>query len=68
MEAIERSCDVFFYSLSNDIGINMIHNVLDRFGLGKVTGIDLPNEEKGLVPFPEWKKKAKKLPWYLVKL
>ncbi len=64
VEAIERSCDVFFYSLSNDIGINMIHSVLDRFGLGKVTGIDLPNEEKGLVPSPEWKKKAKNLPWY----
>ena len=64
MEAIERSCDVFFYSLSNDIGIKMIHTVLDRFGLGKATGIDLPNEEKGLVPSPEWKKKVKKLPWY----
>ena len=64
VEAIERSCDVFFYSLSNDIGIKMIHTVFDRFGLGKATGIDLPNEEKGLVPSPEWKKKIKKLPWY----
>ncbi len=64
VEAIERSCDVFFYSLSNDMGIKMIHKALDRFGLGKATGIDLPNEEKGLVPSPEWKKKAKKLPWY----
>ena len=64
VEAIERSCDVFFYSLSNDMGIKMIHSVLDRFGLGKATGIDLPNEEKGLVPSPEWKKKVKKLPWY----
>ena len=64
VEAIERSCDVFFYSLSNDLGIKMIYTVLDRFGLGKATGIDLPNEEKGLVPSPEWKKKVKKLPWY----
>ena len=35
VEAIERSCDVFFYSLSNDLGIKMIYTVLDRFGLGK---------------------------------
>ena len=64
IEAIERSCDVFFYSLSNDLGIKNIHNILNRFGFGEVTGIDLPNEEQGLVPSPDWKKKVKKLPWY----
>ena len=64
IKAIERSCDVFFYKLSNELGIENIYNVLERFGLGKVTGVDLPNEEKGLLPSPEWKKKTRGLPWY----
>jgi penicillin-binding protein 2 len=63
--AISESCDVWFYELGRDLGIDRLHDGLDRFGLGRRTGIDLTGEVKGLLPSREWKKKAKREPWYL---
>ncbi len=56
--AVEQSCDVYFYEIANDIGINRMHDYLDRFGLGKRTGIDLNGERSGIVPSTEWKRNA----------
>jgi penicillin-binding protein 2 len=65
IKAIRESCDDFFYKGSLKIGINNIHNTLDRLGIGKKTGIDLPNELKGINPNKAWKKRVRKLPWYV---
>ena len=54
--AIAQSCDVYFYEISNDIGIDRMHDYLDRFGLGHPTGIDIVGEVPGLVPNREWKR------------
>jgi penicillin-binding protein 2 len=57
-DAIEQSCDVYFYEISNDIGIDRMHDYLDRFGLGSPTGIDVSGERPGLVPNREWKRRS----------
>ena len=57
-DAIEQSCDVYFYEISVDIGIDNMHKYLDQFGLGQATGIDVPGETTGINPSREWKQKA----------
>jgi penicillin-binding protein 2 len=57
-KAIAQSCDVWFYGVSDQIGIRRLHTFLTQFSLGQKTGIDIEGERKGLVPSPEWKKKA----------
>ncbi|MCC7411334.1 MAG: penicillin-binding protein 2 [Gammaproteobacteria bacterium] len=63
--AIAESCDVYFYRLAQDLGIERMHAFLTRFGLGRQTAIDLPGERSGLVPSSAWKRQARQLPWYL---
>ncbi|MGB5257890.1 MAG: penicillin-binding protein 2 [Woeseiaceae bacterium] len=55
-DAISQSCDVYFYEISQDVGIDNMHDYLDRFGLGRKTGIDVIGERTGLVPSREWKR------------
>ncbi len=62
--AIVESCDVFFYNVGLKLGVDRIHEFGNIVGLGRVTGIDLPNEQKGLLPSTEWKKKRYNQPWY----
>lgn len=57
-DAIAQSCDVYFYEISNDIGIDRMHDYLSLFGLGSETGIDVVGERSGLVPSTEWKRNA----------
>jgi penicillin-binding protein 2 len=57
-EAIAQSCDVYFYEISRDIGIDAMHDYLDRFGLGSPAGLDTAREHPGLVPSREWKRSA----------
>jgi penicillin-binding protein 2 len=57
-EAIEQSCDVYFYSMSTELGIDRMAESLRQFGLGKKTGIDIGGEKTGLVPSREWKRSA----------
>ncbi|RAZ48200.1 penicillin-binding protein 2 [Campylobacter hyointestinalis] len=64
VEAIKESCDTYFYRGAYQIGIDNIAPVLERFGFGKKTGIDLPNEYIGVVPSREWKKAKTNTPWY----
>jgi penicillin-binding protein 2 len=65
VKAIRESCDDFFYKGSLKVGINNIHNTLGRLGMGKKTGIDLPNESTGINPNKKWKKDNRNLPWYV---
>jgi penicillin-binding protein 2 len=56
--AIAQSCDVYFYSVANMMGMDRMHDFLVQFGLGKATGIDIGGERTGLVPSPAWKRTA----------
>ena len=58
--AIEKSCNVYFYTVGNMVGIDKIHKWATLLGLGEKTGIDLPNEIQGLVPSTEWKRATTK--------
>ncbi|MBS0612887.1 MAG: penicillin-binding protein 2, partial [Proteobacteria bacterium] len=60
--AIAKSCDVYFYGLAATIGAQRIADFLSPFGYGSLTGIDIGGEKPGLLPSPEWKKKAFKRP------
>jgi penicillin-binding protein 2 len=55
---IEESCDVYFYNVARDLGIDRLSSFLKGFGLGVRTGVDMPGEKDGLVPSPQWKRKA----------
>lgn len=63
-QAIVESCDVYFYQLAYDLGIDNIHRYGSEFGLGKPTGIDIPSERGGLLPSREWKRRSKRMPWF----
>jgi penicillin-binding protein 2 len=63
--AIEQSCDVYFYTVGNMLGVDKINKWATLFGLGVKSGIDLPNEISGLVPSTEWKAThTKEKKWY----
>jgi penicillin-binding protein 2 len=57
-QAIEQSCDVYFYELATELGIDRMASFLKQFGLGTATGIDILGEKAGLVPSREWKRGA----------
>ena len=63
-KAITESCDVYFYELSFELGIDNMHKYLARFGLGQRTGIDIRGELPGLLPSREWKRRTRNQPWY----
>ncbi|WP_353571667.1 penicillin-binding protein 2 [Candidatus Albibeggiatoa sp. nov. BB20] len=62
--AMEQSCDVYFYDLSYDLGIDRLNKFLTRFGFGDKTGIDVYSEVSGLMPSRAWKERARKKMWY----
>jgi penicillin-binding protein 2 len=55
-DAIAQSCDVYFYDLAVKLGIDNLQEFLGRFGLGALTGIDIPSEKAGTLPSREWKR------------
>ena len=62
--SISQSCDVYYYRLAVDMGIDRMHDYLAKFGLGEKTGIDLEGESSGLLPSRDWKQRRFKQPWY----
>ena len=70
ISAIAKSCDVFFYAVGggyqqiSGLGIDKLYQYFKKFNLGDKTGVDLPDENAGLAPNPEWKQQAKKEGWY----
>jgi penicillin-binding protein 2 len=62
--ALEKSCNVYFYTLGNMLGVDKIHKWAEKLGLAGKTGIDLPDEQESLVPSTEWKKKRTGERWY----
>ena len=63
-KAIAQSCDVYFYDLAMELGIDRMHDFLTKFDLGVLTGIDTVGEARGLMPSREWKRAARGQPWF----
>jgi penicillin-binding protein 2 len=63
-KAIYRSCNVYFYKLAVELGIDRIHEYLGLFGFGRNTALDLSEARKGLLPSRKWKETTRELPWY----
>lgn len=54
---LKQSCDVYFYNLGEQLGVEMISEFAQKNGFNTLTGIDLPHEKKGLIPDPIWKQR-----------
>lgn len=63
-QALVQSCDVYFYQVSQRLGVDKIARYARRFGLGSPTGISLEGEGSGLVPDRAWKLRRLGVPWY----
>lgn len=55
IEALKQSCDVYFYDVAHQVGVDKIAEMAERFGFGAVTDIELTGERAGLVPTKAWK-------------
>ncbi len=64
LKAIRESCDVYFYHLGQQLGIERIAHYSRLLGLGSRTGIAISGENAGLVPDPEWSRRRRGTPWY----
>lgn len=64
-EAIQQSCDVYFYEVAKRTGIDSIGRYAKALGLNQVTGIDLPGESSGLIPSKDWKRATIGSPWLI---
>jgi penicillin-binding protein 2 len=66
--SIVKSSNVYYYSLANDMGVDVIHDFMKPMGFGQITGIDIQGEVRGVLPSQEWKRKTYKRPeqkkWY----
>ncbi len=66
--AIVESSNVYFYTLANEMGVDLIHEQMSPLGFGRLTGIDLKGEVTGILPSTDWKRKAYRRPeqrkWY----
>ncbi len=62
--SLAQSCDVYYYDLALNLGIDRTHEFLSKFSMGKLTGVDLPGEKGALLPSREWKRKVKKQDWF----
>jgi penicillin-binding protein 2 len=61
--ALVHSCDVYFYTIGQRMGIDVMAEFGKDFGLGRVTGVELPSERPGIMPSMAWKQKAKNEQW-----
>jgi penicillin-binding protein 2 len=64
VNAMVNSCDVYFYTVGQRMGIENIAAYSEQFKLGTPTGIELPSERVGVVPSPAWKERARNEPWF----
>jgi penicillin-binding protein 2 len=62
--ALEKSCNTYFYTVGDRLGIDRIHKWGDKLGMSGKSGIDLPNEVESVVPSQEWKRQRFNERWY----
>ena len=63
-KAIEQSCNIYFYDLAFKLGITKISTMMEKFGFGDYTGVDLYEESKAIMPSVAWKRARYNKPWY----
>ena len=63
--ALEQSCNIYFYNLSREIGIDKISKTAKKFALGQYINVPLPHERRGLLPYKKWKKEIYGIPWVI---
>jgi penicillin-binding protein 2 len=63
IKAIAESCDVYFYQVGTQLGVDRLAWYAKAAGLGSPTGIKLDKEARGLVPTAAWKKKRTRIAW-----
>ncbi|HSW94021.1 MAG TPA: penicillin-binding protein 2 [Gammaproteobacteria bacterium] len=63
-KAIISSCDTYFFDLAHRLGIQRLDTILEQFGFGQLTGVDMDEELPGVVSSPAWKRKVKGVAWY----
>ena len=61
-KSIVQSCDTYYYMLANDMGVDLMHDEMVKFGFGELTGIDINGEVRGVLPSTAWKRRAYKRP------
>ncbi len=64
LHAVEQSCDVYFYDLAHDLGIDRLSHFMQRFSFGRLTQIDISNELPGLMPTSDWKLRRYRMAWF----
>ena len=63
-KSLEQSCNVYYYHLAYQLGITKIARMMERFGFGEYTGIDIYEENRAIMPSVEWKRARYNQPWY----
>ncbi len=63
-KSIVISCDTYYYGLAIDLGVDGIHDYLQKFGFGEKTGLDMDGESSGLLPSSDWKRRRYNQIWY----
>jgi len=62
--SIEQSCNVYYFKLAFELGITKISTMMERFGFGDYTGIDIHEESRAIMPSVSWKRARYNQPWY----
>ena len=63
-QALEKSCNTFFYTVGNQLGVDRIHEWSEKLGLASKSGVDLPNEVESIIPSTAWKQQRTGERWY----
>lgn len=63
-KSLEQSCNVYYYGLAYKLGITRIARMMEKFGFGEYTGIDIYEENRAIMPSVEWKRARYNQPWY----
>jgi len=63
-KSLVQSCDVFYYDLAFQLGIDKMHSFMSGFGFGQKTGVDVLGERSGLMPSRQWKKRVRNQVWF----
>lgn len=63
-KSLEQSCNVYYYDLSFKLGITRISQMMEKFGFGEYSGIDIHEERSGIMPSIEWKRARYNQQWY----
>src|SRR5690554_5757595 len=64
MDSVAESCDVYFYQIGVEMGVDVMYDYLSRFGFGEDATLDVAGALSGLLPSRDWKRAVRSEPWY----